>query len=197
MGTNYYLIKKCSKEEFDKYKCYNDDFWPDEGYRELNNGHVYNNTYYSTIEELEKNLALKLHIGKSSAGWHFSLCIYPELGINNLDDWKKLFSEYDIIDEYDESRSADKMISIITERYDAEFLELGQEAYEAKVVERHNNTCDTLYGSFIHITPAKTYDEYLSYNNAERGLNGLLAHNDGAHVRTDGTYDLTKDWDYC
>ncbi len=30
-----------------------------------------------------------LHIGKSSAGWAFSLRIHPELGINCLDDWDR------------------------------------------------------------------------------------------------------------
>ena len=29
-----------------------------------------------------------LHIGKSSAGWCFSLHVIPEEGINTLDDWR-------------------------------------------------------------------------------------------------------------
>ena len=98
MGTNYYLIKKCSKEELSKYGHYNDDFRSDIEPKKLTNGFLYRNTYYPTEEELLKNLALILHIGKSSYGWHFSLCIYPELGINDLEDWKKLFSEYEIYD---------------------------------------------------------------------------------------------------
>ena len=34
----------------------------------------------------------ELHIGKSSVGWYFSLCVYPERKINSLDDWKKLLT---------------------------------------------------------------------------------------------------------
>jgi len=31
------------------------------------------------------------HIGKSSAGWCFLLHVIPEEGINDLEDWKKLW----------------------------------------------------------------------------------------------------------
>jgi len=33
------------------------------------------------------------HIGKSSYGWTFGLHIYPDEGINNLDDWEKFIRE--------------------------------------------------------------------------------------------------------
>ena len=43
-----------------------------------------------------------LHIGKSSAGWHFLLVIYPDLNLNSLEDWKKVFTikKNTIVNEY-------------------------------------------------------------------------------------------------
>jgi len=52
----------------------------------------------------------KRHIGKSSAGWCFSLHVYPEEGINNIEDWLKVLagdSAY-CIDEYD------KVLTVLT-----------------------------------------------------------------------------------
>jgi hypothetical protein len=53
---------------------------------ELTNGFVWQNTYYPTKEELNKDFYQRIHVGKSSLGWHFGLCVYPEYGINALDD---------------------------------------------------------------------------------------------------------------
>jgi hypothetical protein len=43
-----------------------------------------------------------LHIGKSSAGWCFMLHVIPELGLNSLEDWKKLLNQdtWNVRDEY-------------------------------------------------------------------------------------------------
>jgi len=62
--------------------------------------------------------AESLHIGKSSAGWHFSLHVMPEESINNLADWRKLFESPDVAiqDEYDRPITAAEMLAIITER---------------------------------------------------------------------------------
>src|SRR5687768_5156700 len=38
-----------------------------------------------------------LHIGKSSHGWCFGLHVIPELGINDLDDWMKLFNKQEAV----------------------------------------------------------------------------------------------------
>ena len=57
-----------------------------------------------------------LHIGKSSAGWCFSLHVYPELEINDLDDWQEKWKFGHIQDEYGKEISADKMLRLITER---------------------------------------------------------------------------------
>lgn len=59
-----------------------------------------------------------LHIGKSSAGWCFSLHVMPEEGINDLQDWRELWNRQGafIRDEYDEVIPVDEMVKIITER---------------------------------------------------------------------------------
>lgn len=57
------------------------------------------------------------HIGKSSMGWCFSLHVYPEDGINFLDDWRKFLSTAGrIYDEYDTDYTVDELMSIITDR---------------------------------------------------------------------------------
>ncbi len=58
------------------------------------------------------------HIGKSSAGWCFSLHVIPEDGINDLEDWEKLWNQYDteIMDEYGNPLAPSEMLSIITGR---------------------------------------------------------------------------------
>lgn len=150
----------------------------------------------------------RLHIGKSSAGWHFGLCIYPSLGIYGLDDWKRLFEDprYSVEDEDGEGVSAEKMIEVIVER---EGYAGASEEYEAQAVERENSIRE-MQG----IDPVGSYDDLLAENHAERGLNGLYAHRSClddprkdeawkgflplviSYFRTDGTYDLTPDWDF-
>ena len=58
------------------------------------------------------------HIGKSSGGWCFSLHVYPEEGINTLDDWKKLWAEENarIVNEYNELISMEDMLDTIINR---------------------------------------------------------------------------------
>lgn len=58
----------------------------------------------------------ELHIGKSSAGWCFSLRIYPLLNINSLEDWKPLFARHQIADEYGVIKRPADMVNIITNR---------------------------------------------------------------------------------
>lgn len=59
-----------------------------------------------------------LHIGKSSAGWVFSLRIHPDEGIRNLSDWKRHWAGKGtrIDDEYGNTVQVDEMLRIITER---------------------------------------------------------------------------------
>jgi len=60
----------------------------------------------------------ELHIGKSSAGWYFSLHIIPEEKISNLKDWNAKWSKNNgkIKDEYGNDISVETMLKIITER---------------------------------------------------------------------------------
>ena len=59
-----------------------------------------------------------LHIGKSSAGWCFSLHIIPEEGINDLSDWEKVWDseEGKIFDEYNNEILIIEMLDIIKNR---------------------------------------------------------------------------------
>ena len=60
----------------------------------------------------------RLHIGKSSYGWCFTLHVIPEEGIVDLPDWQKLWKKRGafIVDEYGDRVSKEKMMEIITER---------------------------------------------------------------------------------
>ena len=57
-----------------------------------------------------------LHIGKSSGGWTFALHVYPEDGINTLDDWKPILKSHEIRDEYGRFVKYSDLLSTITER---------------------------------------------------------------------------------
>ena len=58
----------------------------------------------------------QIHIGKSSAGWVFSLHVYPKDDLHSLEDWINVWRIGTIVDEYDETISADEMLRTITER---------------------------------------------------------------------------------
>lgn len=194
MGTNYYLRKKTTLEEYLKNRL--EDYDYSNQLDILFNGYVFNGTYYATEKELNKVLYLELHIGKSSCGWHFALCIYPELGINNLEDWKREFNNPDntIIDEYwinpEDKVTPDKMLKVITERKDNNYIN-----DEEELLKNFNGLQRMLGGKIYN-----SYDVILRDNHAERGLNGLWAHKQGdpltQFVRTDGTYDLTTQWNF-
>ena len=60
-----------------------------------------------------------MHMGKSSAGWCFSLHIYPDLGIKDLSDWVDFIGKYDlgyIEDEYGNTRTLEYFLNIVRER---------------------------------------------------------------------------------
>lgn len=88
----------------------------------------YHTTEVSRLIDPEYNL---LHIGKSSAGWNFSLSlpnVYSFDGscyecreegvpvIESLSDWKVFLEDKIIVDEYDNLISLEELLSIITER---------------------------------------------------------------------------------
>lgn len=113
----------------------------------------------------------KLHIGKSSAGWCFSLHVYPRpdyssiaLDIKDLDDWKKYFSfpgSY-IEDEYGSKISVKEMLDNI---------------------ENRSGCIDDL--------PADERGRFYTANGACKGPNGLARHNISQHCIShgEGTYD--------
>ena len=53
------------------------------------------------------------HIGKSSAGWCFSLRVYPDEGIVNLTDWFRLLGSGTIKNEYSETLTREQMMECI------------------------------------------------------------------------------------
>ncbi len=112
----------------------------------------------------------ELHIGKSSAGWCFSLRVHPELGINDLEDWEREWQGGVIKDEYGERLTALEMRSHIAERgrdkeWESEWWKMGN-----------------FYSSEAH---------FHQRNNSERGPNGLLRHRLGDHCikHGAGTWD--------
>jgi hypothetical protein len=112
------------------------------------------------------------HIGKSSAGWCFSLRIYPEDGINSLDDWKRLFESGGVIrDEYRADIPLAEMLETITER--------GRDP-------RNQDIVPWGYSS---------WDEFHRTNYSMPGPKGLLRH------RIDGMGTCVRHgegtWDYC
>lgn len=111
MGTNYYL--KYKPEPFSDLSDFMD--YADE-IHELDNGFVWKQHYYPSLEELAKKYVAELHIGKSSWGWAFSLCVYPKLNINTLEDWDKLFDKFEIENECGETISKEDMLDTITNR---------------------------------------------------------------------------------
>lgn len=127
MGTNYYLKYKTKPfSDLSEFSDYADEI------HELDNGYVWRQHYYKTLEELAKEYTVDLHIGKSSWGWTFSLCTYSRLNINTLDDWKNLFDKYTIENEYGETVSKEEMLDTITNR---------RKYYEEKTgnkLNRHN-----------------------------------------------------------
>lgn len=193
MGMNFYLERKLdfiSNEETPASLGCSDK----EEVIELTNGFVWQNIYYPTIEALNKVFYQRIHIGKSSIGWHFGLCIYPEYGINTLDDWIKLFRSFGntIVDEEDRELKTSEMLDRIEDRKQLEFEKYESEQdYEKAVVENYNNINKTI-SIFKHKTYIN-YDEILMENHACRGINGLWRRQKDQYTNypiPDGTYDL-------
>lgn len=188
MGTNFYAHIKAKYKPFDytdpassMYEKLDDD----PKVAELTNGYVWNHTYYKDVDGLNNDYHHVLHIGKASFGWHFSLCIYPPIGINNLDDWKKIWSSdnCEIYTEYNEKISEEEVMSYIVDR------QYPGEKDEAKIL-KHNNDMFEKQGIGRRFD---SYEQYLLYNGVARGKNGLWAHKGPQYVHTDNTYDLTND----
>ena len=78
-----------------------------------------------------------LHIGKSSAGWCFSLHVMPEESIHDLDDWRILWESPGacIKDEYGRTVSIADMEEIITKRSWAKLPRDGEAWYRMNHAE--------------------------------------------------------------
>lgn len=116
---------------------------------------------------------VRLHIGKSSGGWCFSLHVDPKEGITSLEDWIEKFKTGLIEDEYEESVSPDEMLTIITNR-------AGMIPFDERDWHR--------------IFPFGYADEadFHRKNSSERGPNNLLRHKIGRYCigHGEGTWDL-------
>lgn len=113
----------------------------------------------------------RVHIGKSSAGWCFALCVYPNDRIYDLPDWEFELQNGVIKDEYGELVSFEELISIITKRSGKAWddREYGQNKYQ-------------------YSSEALLHDR----NESERGPNNLLRSRIGRYCvgHGSGTWDL-------
>ena len=172
MGTNYYLLLKAN---FNLNKPLPATLGCGEC-REpliLENGFVYHNTYYETLDNLNKVFYQKIHIGKSSLGWRFSLCIYPaenpkylnneyyreyflEKEIKDINDWIVLFNDKNniIIDEYGDRIDANEMIDIITKR-------IGNMESDKNGRYIHDPKLKVVNGLIVH--SSEIFDSYLDH----------------------------------
>lgn len=91
----------------------------------------------------------KLHIGKSSTGWAFSLHIVPERNINTLSDWQQIWaSGGQIRDEYGESVSPEEMLARITKRSHPNGLRRHTGGHGENFVRPGEPTYDLVEGEF-------------------------------------------------
>jgi hypothetical protein len=129
------------------------------------------------LDQLMDKPKVKLHIGKSSGGWCFSLHVIPELGLNSLRSWYSMFRKNNnlIVNEYQALVSIDKMLAIITNRGSPDKIEVPD------------------YNSNAHKTRIEL-KHYLDANGAILGPNNLLRHRiDGSCIgHGTGTWDFIK-----
>jgi len=121
------------------------------------------NYYARPIGESESDAnERRIHIGKSSWGWCFSLHVHPDLRIFTLQDWEGLFDNHEIVDEYGNVISKAKMLNIITDR---KFSQSGKDF-------------------------RRDFDpKFLAENHAIPGPNGLLRHTYNVLYHGEGTWD--------
>lgn len=115
-----------------------------------------------------------IHIGKSSAGWHFGLHIYPEDKIHTLNDWiRKIETKGGIIkNEYGDKLSLQELINTI----------------------KYRGSTEPFWpdGWWNHPWYQYTSEEqFHKQNQSERGINGLLRRKISSHCvgYGDGPYD--------
>lgn len=118
-----------------------------------------------------------LHIGKSSAGWVFSLHAHPEEGILDLPDWVCLWSKPDAVikNEYGDIISPEEMYRCIAERTWKQEI-----SWDDRQLP---------FGNYID------WEDFHRKNQSEVGPNGLLRHRIGADEyrevkHGEGTWDI-------
>ena len=113
----------------------------------------------------------ELHIGKSSCGWHFSLHVIPERGLNSLADWKRLFRKKGVVIKNEDGTKVSKV----------EMLD--------QITNRKIKRCKATFPSAYY----KSEQDMMEKNSAVKGLNNLWRHKfDGNHCvgHGEGTWDL-------
>ena len=116
----------------------------------------------------------RVHIGKSSYGWCFSLHVDKWEGANNLEEWQEEWKKGVIVDEYGQQVSPEEMLETITQRE-------GCNDFKKPYPLKHDIGN---YGS---------WEDFHARNYSEPGPKGLLRHQIKAgHCigHGDGTYDL-------
>ena len=92
----------------------------------------------------------RIHIGKSSAGWVFSLRTHSDEGIKSLDDWEKQWSQPNtrIMDEYgDVVPIADLRRRILERKWDGPGG-LRRHPIDGFCVAHGDGTYDLMHGDF-------------------------------------------------
>ena len=143
--------------------------------------------YEETLASLTEPKYLQKHIGKSSAGWVFSLHVIPEEGLVSLAAWKRRWNKILdsgekllLVNEYGESITLKELLSVITERES----DISWESHEEHV----------LHSSFF---AHESFMDYLDSNSAVKGPNNLLRHRiDGKYCtgHGKGTWDYIEGW---
>lgn len=175
MGMNYYLLKRPTEDILKNNAewCRLDD--RNRVIEHPNGGYIWNDDYYPTKQALEDSYYLRIHIGKSSAGWRFGLAVYPEFNIRNLDDWNKLFRSRDtiIINEEHYQIKPSEMLRVITKRRAIDYPgPMFRAAYEKEVLDNINKAISLCS---VGPKPYATYDDLLRDSHGIRGPYGLIA----------------------
>jgi hypothetical protein len=115
----------------------------------------------------------KMHIGKSSGGWCFSLRVYPDIGIFDWSDWLEALRKPGAIikNEYWEVVTLEQMVSIVTDRANSQPMT----DERARLHGRYSSAAD-----------------FHAKNHSEMGPNNLLRHrrSDFCVGHGAGTWDL-------
>lgn len=106
----------------------------------------------------------RLHMGKSSGGWRFSLRVYPDKKIANIADWKQYLTGKDwyIVDEYGSVIPKTRFWEIVTRRSGS----VGKGPPPFKNILTRDES-----------QRYKSWDEFAAANHAEvDAVHGLLRH---------------------